>query len=902
MKSILMFLINHFSDLLDLNLTASIVIIFILCVRQFLKGAPKVFSYALWGIVLLRLLVPVSIESSVSFVPERTEFSSMVEVNEVLPEIQFETPADREINEWHVGNTPSGELLVQVSHSVDAETYLTFAWLTGIASMLLYSAVSYWRLRRRVRAVIPLRKGIYIADQIDTPFVMGIFRPVIYLPDTLNDFERRCIIAHERHHIRRGDHIFKSLMFLALTIHWFNPFVWVAFVFASRDMEMSCDEAVVRKLGENIRADYSATLLNLATGQRRFAITPLAFGEEDPTGRVRNLAKWKKPAVWVIVICVILCIVLAVCLLTDPEKEFDWSVTRQEGASCALGDFNYTAPDGLSVQGMDVAHDGNAWDVGNAFYVADTLVGGVALRYQDSENGPKAFTQEWEKTIGIPEASDDGLAYIGSSSAYADYEITYFPDLPVNYDDTGNIIPDEMGTYVIENEVTHYLFLNGDEVYDLWFYINRLSEDMQKELLESVYIQTPANAATDPTAEISDWGISIKPEYVTKTGAAATFICGEDIEGVEFTYGEFLALERMENSAWEAVEELPGFEYYVSDSVYPVVAGTGMAHFWENRFGQLPDGQYRIGKMVTARYRDGITEERMVYGYFSIPESILTGYMPLEELPEKYSGEQAMIDGCFVQTDSVARENRELFKAFAEASYADEPSSIRIVDWHYGENSYYEAYDLSFDGRLYTINWIEDGQLRSREFPYLRHFAGEADDAPYDAYEHYVLVHDDQVTWNVWGELIGSHATTYMDHMTVYSDYIYRPKVLRLPANLEKAVLAFEGENLVSTTDFDRLEKIWLLLADAELLGYEPKSHSVGVGLNLVLYAQDGETVTIELDPDNDICRIGGEFIFYGAPDEPCYIEKLWYYLGVESWPDVVYDRCPNAFRIHSVG
>ena len=140
---------------------------------------------------------------------------------------------------------------------------------------------------------------------------MGIFRPVIYLPGTLDKAERKYIIAHERHHIRRGDHIFKALGFLALTIHWFNSLVWIAFVLANRDMEMSCDEAVIRKFGEDVRADYSASLLNLATGHRMFAVTPLAFGEGNPTDRVRNLAKWKKPKRWIILICAILCVVLS---------------------------------------------------------------------------------------------------------------------------------------------------------------------------------------------------------------------------------------------------------------------------------------------------------------------------------------------------------------------------------------------------------------------------------------------------------------------------------------------------------------------------------------------------------------------------------------------------------------
>lgn len=889
-----MFLIDQFPDLLDLNLTVSIVILFILCVRQFLKRAPKIFSYALWGIVLLRLLVPVSIESPMSFVPERTEFSSMVEVNEVLPEIQFETPRDRADNEWHAENTPSGEPLVQTYHTADAQTYLTLIWLAGMAGMAVYSAVSYMKLRRKLRTAIPFRKRILIADHINSPFVMGLFRPVIYLPGTLSDTERRYIIAHERHHIRRGDHVFKALGFLALTIHWFNPLVWLAFSLANRDMEMSCDEAVIRKLGTDVRAAYSETLLNLATGQRLFSVTPLAFGEGNPAGRVRNLAKWKKPAIWVIVLCVAVCIGMAVCLLTDPENEFDWSATRQEGASCALGDFNYTAPDGIAVQGMDIEHNGNAWDVGNAFYVGDVLVGGVVLRYQDSESGPEPFSEEWGKAIGIPEASQENMGYIGSNSAYADYEITYFPDLPVNYDDRGEIIPDENGKYVIDNEVTHYFFLNGDDVYDLWFYDNRLSADTQIELLKSAYIQPPT--------EVSDWGIALFPERVSRTGATATFYYHSSFPVErELTYGDFLSLERLENGSWVAVEELSGFAYDVGDSSYPVADGYGMVHEWPNRFGELPDGTYRMGKLVTLHHADGSIEEQMVYGYFTLPNDIQTGLIPLEDLPKKYSAEQAMIDGCFVQTDGAARENKELFHQFVEASRAGVPAIIRIVNWYYGDDPYCEVYDLEYDGTLYTISWIADGQRHVRQFPYLRHFTTVTGEENI-ACDHYVLVHDDQITWNVWGDLIGSHAATYMDHMTVYSDYTYPTKKPQLPSNLRKVALEFEGVEVVSTTDFDRLEKIWLLFSNAEFLGFEPKTHSVGVGLNLILYTQSGETVTIELDPDDDLCRIQEEFVFYGAPDEPSYIEKLWYYLDIERWPDEVYDCCPNAYRVQSVG
>lgn len=741
METVLLYLIDHFPDLMNINLTASIVIVFVICVRQFLKKAPKIFSYALWGIVLLRLLVPISIESPMSFVPERTEFSSMVEVNEVLPEIRFETPQDRADNEWHRENTPPGEPLAQVRRVLTAQDYLTFVWLFGIAVMLLYSFVSYWKLRHKLKVVVPYRKGIFIADDIDSPFVMGVFRPTIYLPGSLEPWERTFIVAHERHHIRRGDHIFKALGFLALTIHWFNPLVWAAFILASRDMEMSCDEAVIRKLGEDIRAEYSASLLNLATGHRLFAGTPLAFGEGDPTGRVRNLAKWKKPAAWVILICVVLCVVLAVCLLTNPE--------------------------------------------------------------------------------------------------------TNVPDEP-QIQETAPTIP----------------------------------------------------SATNPP-EYNDWGVSIQPDRVSRTGATALFAYSGSVpgeEGAELTYGDFLSLDRRENGNWVPVEELAGYDYFVGDASHPVVDGYGMVHEWQNRFGELPDGHYRLGKQVTLTRADGTQENRMVYGEFRLPDSIRTGLIPLEELPERYSAEQAMIDGCFVTEDGTARENKELFRDFAANSWNGISGVIRIVNWHYGEDSRCSVMDLSFDGSVYTLTSREN----TYTFRYLKRYTGEKawEDADHDAFDYYVLVNDDSVTFeDIMSGKLDMSDWKNPAHWTVYADFTYLPKRPQLPADPMEAVLELEGQPLVTITDFDRLEKVWLLFEDGEFLGYEPKTHSIDVGLNLILKSQSGEAMTIELDPDSDLCRINGEYVFYGAYDEPDYIEKLWYYLGIPAWPDAVYEKYPNAFR-----
>ncbi len=321
-----------FIRVLDMSKTAAIVIAVVLVARLLLKKAPKWISYALWAVVLLRLICPVSIEAPVSVVP-RMEQVSVERVDEVLPKFEFETPADRQTNTVEWENIPAGETASVVGKSVKPTQWLSLIWLAGIAAMLVYSVVSYIRLRRKLVGAVPLRDNIYLADRISTPFVTGLVRPKIYLPSSIGEREQEYIILHEQRHIRRLDHVMKLLAFAALCLHWFNPLVWLAFVLAGKDMEMSCDEAVIKTLGVEIRADYSTSLLGLATGRRLIAGTPLAFGEGDTKGRIKNLAKWKKPVIWVVIIAVLICGVLAVCLLTDPVDKGDTIelVERQSG-------------------------------------------------------------------------------------------------------------------------------------------------------------------------------------------------------------------------------------------------------------------------------------------------------------------------------------------------------------------------------------------------------------------------------------------------------------------------------------------------------------------------------------------------------------------------------------------
>lgn len=317
--------------LLNMSLTAGVVIVFVLLLRLLLKKAPKVISYALWGIVLFRLLCPVSVESRFSLfgflnapVSESGTLTSRIEyvpdniVHMEYPEIVLPVPGvDDAVN----NALPRGGEQLAADPLEAPVTIATYVWMSGILAMAVYAVVSYTRLRRKLITASPLRDNIYLADEITSPFVMGLFRPKIYLPSSIEEQEQPYIIMHEQHHIRRFDHVVKALAFTALCIHWFNPLVWVAFIMAGKDMEMSCDEAVVKKMGAGVLADYTASLLSLATGKHIIAGMPLAFGEGDTKGRIRNLANWKKPAFWVILAAVIACITLAVCLLTNPKQD-----------------------------------------------------------------------------------------------------------------------------------------------------------------------------------------------------------------------------------------------------------------------------------------------------------------------------------------------------------------------------------------------------------------------------------------------------------------------------------------------------------------------------------------------------------------------------------------------------
>ncbi len=305
-----------FTALLDRSMAAGWLILAVLLLRLALKKAPKAVHCLLWLLVGVRLVSPISIESALSLIPstqliQPTASGSSFRVSTGISAV------NSVVNPYLADHYYEG-ITVPLGLRERVTQVCAWVWLTGAAALLLYSLVSYLRLRRRVSTAVRLEGALWQCDQIASPFILGLFRPRIYLPFHLDGADLDYVVAHERTHLRRRDHWWKPLGFLILTVYWFHPLVWAAYVLLCRDIELACDEQVIRQLGTGSKAAYSHALLNCSVNRRSVAACPLAFGEVGVKQRVKNILNYKRPAFWVLLASLIACAAAAVCFLTDP--------------------------------------------------------------------------------------------------------------------------------------------------------------------------------------------------------------------------------------------------------------------------------------------------------------------------------------------------------------------------------------------------------------------------------------------------------------------------------------------------------------------------------------------------------------------------------------------------------
>lgn len=331
-----------FIKILNMSLMASYCIAVVIALRFFLKRQSKLFSYLLWSVVAFRLLCPFSLSSAYSLLRMDTDIISQESIDRLSSD---------NINEaWQVAAPdnmmPEGQMAAAVdataSHIADIEVVkadtwaqkifaaAAWVWVIGIVMFICYGIITTLRMRYLLSGAVCVGDNVYEAEGIDTPFVFGIVRPRIYLPAHIQDVDKRYVLEHERIHIERKDYLVKISACAAVCLHWFNPLVWLAFVLMESDMEMSCDEAVLKRLGEDIKKEYSRSLLSLSCERRIFQISPLAFGEVNVKGRIRNILSYKKKTLITVVVAAALIIIIGVGLVLNPEKKEAVSGTESD--------------------------------------------------------------------------------------------------------------------------------------------------------------------------------------------------------------------------------------------------------------------------------------------------------------------------------------------------------------------------------------------------------------------------------------------------------------------------------------------------------------------------------------------------------------------------------------------
>lgn len=310
-----------FLKIINMSISASWLILAVLILRLVLKKAPKWVNVLLWGIVAVRLICPLSFESALSLIPSSETIPLDIEMA-AKPTIDSGVPAiNSVVNPVLSSFAPPQHVLTSANPLQIWIPILNIIWLIGVGAILLYTAVSYWRLCRKVDTAVRYKGNIFQSENVSSPFVLGIIKPRIYLPFNMNGQDLEHVVAHEQAHIRRKDHWWKPLGFLLLTIHWFNPLMWLAYVLLCRDIELACDEKVIKELGNEQRADYMQALVACSVNRRMIAACPLAFGEVGVKERVKSVMNYKKPAFWVTIIAVIICVGVAACFLTNPKQD-----------------------------------------------------------------------------------------------------------------------------------------------------------------------------------------------------------------------------------------------------------------------------------------------------------------------------------------------------------------------------------------------------------------------------------------------------------------------------------------------------------------------------------------------------------------------------------------------------
>lgn len=308
-----------FLKLFNMSIAASFMILAVVLLRALLKKAPKALRCFLWALVGIRLICPFSLESALSLIP-----SAQTIPDSVLSEPSFSVQTgfegvDTRVNADLASRYYEG-VTVPTNTGLHAATLISAIWVIGIFALAIYAVVSFIKLRKQTAEAVPYRENIYLCDRIPAPFILGIVKPRIFLPSSMEESDMPYVLAHEKVHLKRRDHLWKPFGFALLCVYWFNPLIWIAYILLCRDIELACDEKVIKAMGTECKKPYANALIHCSVPQKRISACPVAFGETDVKGRIQSVLHYKKPAFWVLLIAVVASIAVAICFLTVPKS------------------------------------------------------------------------------------------------------------------------------------------------------------------------------------------------------------------------------------------------------------------------------------------------------------------------------------------------------------------------------------------------------------------------------------------------------------------------------------------------------------------------------------------------------------------------------------------------------
>lgn len=436
-----------FLNLANMSISASWLVLAILVLRLVLMKAPKWVNVLLWGMVAVRLVFPFTIESALSLIPSTQTIPMNIEMA-AKPAIDSGVEA---VNSMVNPMIAASFTPYPGASANPLQIWIPLAaviWFFGMVLMMSYTVISYWNLRRKVDTAVIYKNNIYHSENVSSPFVLGIFKPRIYLPYSMDGKNLDHVVAHEQAHICRKDHLWKPLGFLLLTVYWFNPLMWVAYILLCRDIELACDEKVIAKLANEQRADYTQALVACSVNRRMIAACPLAFGEVGVKDRVKSIMNYRKPAFWIIVTALVLCVVVAVCFLTNPLDD-SWIKVTHGAASIEL-ECNFASPI-------------NAYAIYEDIYESGELVSSEAIVFDNFQNEGGATPRRTTLSLSVQPVNSVGRdGYTGELSLnYGGSGIAHMTrKLPKeHYTDYVHVVT-EMGNRIFKKQT----LMTGDDV------------------------------------------------------------------------------------------------------------------------------------------------------------------------------------------------------------------------------------------------------------------------------------------------------------------------------------------------------------------------------------------------------------------------------------------------------